>query len=380
MAFTDKWASALLYGGDGKNADFYWEGSIPGFGLKVYPSNRKMWVLKYRFNGRQRLKSLGQFPILKAHDAFEKAIAQKRALNEDRDPIDEDKKAVLFSDFCEIYIERHSKIHNRSWQRNKRRAELHLSCWSGRKLKSITRQDVSELHSKIGTDRPAEANLVRRQLSKMFELAKIWGYLPETFGNPARGIGEFPSIKRDRFLRREEMPAVMASLEKESIYVRNGIKLYMLTAFRHEELLNLQWPDVDLEQGFCIVRETKNGKPLYSPLSPQAIKLLKELPKKENNPWLFPGTRSGKRRYDLNKAWERVRERAGLTDVWLHDLRRTNGAWLALAGYSLPMIGKILNHSTQHVTAVYAQIQLQDTRQAVEHIGNVFEQSWGQSG
>ena len=67
------------------------------------------------------------------------------------------------------------------------------------------------------------------------------------------------------------------------------------------------------------------------------------------------------------KAWHRIRKSADVSDVRIHDLRRTLGSWLAASGYSLPLIGRALNHSNVSTTAIYARLDLDPVRQALEH-------------
>jgi integrase len=69
---------------------------------------------------------------------------------------------------------------------------------------------------------------------------------------------------------------------------------------------------------------------------------------------------------NVAKPWRRIRQQAGLNDVRIHDLRRTLGSWLVAAGASLPLIGKALNHSNASTTQIYARLQLDPVRAALE--------------
>lgn len=66
------------------------------------------------------------------------------------------------------------------------------------------------------------------------------------------------------------------------------------------------------------------------------------------------------------KVWQRVRERAGVPDVRIHDLRRTLGSSLSGQGYNLQLIGKALNHSSVSTTQVYARLDITPLREALE--------------
>ncbi len=97
------------------------------------------------------------------------------------------------------------------------------------------------------------------------------------------------------------------------------------------------------------------------------MRLFSALPSRFQSEWVFPSDkRSNQPLVNANKAWSRIRNRAGLADVRIHDLRRTNGSWLAAQGASLPLIGRVLNHSNPTTTAIYARLDLEPIREALE--------------
>ena len=87
------------------------------------------------------------------------------------------------------------------------------------------------------------------------------------------------------------------------------------------------------------------------------------------NPYILPGKLAGSHLVNISKPWGRVRTAAGVADVRLHDLRRTVGSWLAQAGNSLHLIGRVLNHTNQSTTAVYARFGEDSVRTALEQHG-----------
>ncbi len=117
--------------------------------------------------------------------------------------------------------------------------------------------------------------------------------------------------------------------------------------------------------------DTKNGKPHYLPLSIAAIDILKQLQHIDGNPYVIVGKNTGCHLVNIDKPWQRIRKKAGLEDVRLHDLRRTVGSWLAQSGNSLHLIGKVLNHSNQSTTAVYARFGQDSARDALEQHGQM---------
>ncbi|HZT34326.1 MAG TPA: tyrosine-type recombinase/integrase, partial [Nitrososphaera sp.] len=117
---------------------------------------------------------------------------------------------------------------------------------------------------------------------------------------------------------------------------------------------------------------TKAGRPHLLPLPKPLITMFMHLPRFDGNEHVFPSCRKkGGHLVGLQKAWERIRDRAekkykGVQEIRLHDLRRTTGSWMVMSGRSLPMIGQILDHSQQRTTQIYAQFALDPVREALD--------------
>ena len=167
------------------------------------------------------------------------------------------------------------------------------------------------------------------------------------------------------------MPRLAAAIDAEpSPYVRAAFWLYLLTGMRRQELLKARWADIDFHEGTWRLPETKSGRVHHLPLSARATAILQALPREDRNPYVLPGTRAGQPLVNIDKAWRRIRTRAGVSDVRIHDLRRTAGSQLAQDGASLHLIGRILNHRATSTTAVYAHFQQQHERVALDRHGD----------
>jgi integrase len=146
--------------------------------------------------------------------------------------------------------------------------------------------------------------------------------------------------------------------------------LCLWTGQRQGNVRSMTWAELDLSAETWTIpgAKFKNGKPLTVHLSAPAMTILrarKEAAAKGVE-WVFPQADNAKR-YVTNpvKAWRRVCRAAELPDVRIHDLRRTLGSWQAATGANLSAIGKSLGHRTQATTAVYARLDLDPVKAAV---------------
>ena len=374
MKLTKRLIDSVTYAGGEGRRDVRWDSLLPGFGLRIYPNGKKAFVLSYRANGRKRLMTLGTYGVLTLDQARAAARQHLASVIGGDDPLEKRKlaaKAETVKDLCLAYMERHAKPHKKSWKTDQGRIDRYiLPAWGNHKANNIRSADVSALHGKIGQQHPYEANRVVELISKMFSLARRWGFVADNAANPAADIDQFREHKRDRWVKPEELPRLMAAIDAESNrYARAALWLYLLTGVRKSELLHARWEDIDVDQRELRLPDTKAGRIHHVPLSEAALSVLRKLPKVDDNPYVLPGHVKGQHLVNISKPWLRVRKAAGIEDVRLHDLRRTVGSWLAQAGNSLHLIGKVLNHTSPATTAIYARFGQDQVRQALEDHG-----------
>lgn len=379
MKLTKVCVDKMVYEKQDRKCDIRWDDTMPGFGIRIYPPAsdggvRKAYVLSYRAFGRKRLITLGYHGVLTLDQA--RAMAREKLVDVDRgeDPLITRQKinrGKTIKELCSTYIERHAKPHKKSWRKDESHINRFiLPAWGTHKVVNILQNDVIAIHNKIGSTRPYEANRVLTLLSKMFSLAQQWGFVPGDAKNPAAGIRHYKEHKRDRWVTPEELPRLVQAInEEENIYAAKGIWLYLLTGLRKNELLQAKYEDIDWERKELRIGETKSGKTHYVPLSEPAIEAIKRLPRQVGNPYLLPGKKIRSHLVNISKPWLRIRKKADMEDVRLHDLRRTVGSWLAQSGNSLHLIGRILNHSSQATTAVYARFGQDHVREALDAHG-----------
>ena len=154
---------------------------------------------------------------------------------------------------------------------------------------------------------------------------------------------------------------------------RFGIRLLMLTGCRLSEIQKLRWEHVDLDAGELRLPDTKTGGRAV-PLAPSAVRLLTSLPRDEDNPWVIAGRKPGSYLTDLQHPWRRIRGRAGLDDVRIHDLRHSFASRALALGEGLTMIGKLLGHTQVQTTARYAHLARDTVKASAARIGDSIDQ------
>lgn len=342
-----------------------WDQLVPGLGIK---RNKRgsVWVLKYRFAGRQVWTTLGDIEMLTREEA--RALARVRkwaAKNGEAPPPKRRSSSLRVVDFCKIYLERHAKPQKKSWHKDQSRIRLYIAPLLGHlRLTDVDKRLIATIHQDIGSTKPYAANRVLEQLQTMFNLAAEWGYMPENLKNPAAGIRAFPETKRTRWLTSEEMSRLAAVLGSLPGGYSTYFWLLLLTGCRRSEMATLRWSHVDLEAGFIHFPKTKSGKPHTLPLSSAAMALLCALPAR--NAYVFPGRKKDDHWKRPDKVWQKIRRAANIPDVRLHDLRHTAASWLVQQKHSLETVRALLNHSTLHTTQRYTHLGNEHLREALE--------------
>jgi integrase len=239
------------------------------------------------------------------------------------------------------------------------------------RVTEVTRADVAKFHHDL-RHIPYQANRCLEVVSKMFNLAELWGFRPDG-SNPRKHIRKYPEVKRERFLSAAELRRIgeiLREMETEGIELPSAIlavRLLILTGCRLNEIMTLKWEYVDFREGQLQLRDSKTGSKIVH-LGQPAIDLLTNTPRLNSNLWTIIGTLPGKRLSDLQSFWRRLRARAGLKDARIHDLRHTFVSTAVAAGQGLPMIGKLLGHTQVQTTARYAHLATEPVKDAANDV------------
>ena len=375
------------------------DGLLPGLYLVVQPSGAKSFAVRYRYAGAPRKLTIGPHPAIDLAAARASGAKALRAAAEGRDPASEKqaakgdaKKAAieegrgkrdLFENVARDFIERHAIKSTRetSWRETARILGLRpdaegklveiggdvIPAWKGRKVQDITKRGVIALLDSV-QDRgsPIMANRVLAAVRKLFNwcLARdVIQISPCTLVEPPA-----PERSRERILTDAELKRLWAATETETSPFGSLVKMLVLTGQRLNEVAGMRWDEVGFDAKTWTLpgERVKNGNKHEVPLSDLAIEILKARPRiKTTKGFVFTTTRDA-----AVSGFSRAKDRldaaimgeGNAIEHWtFHDLRRTMASGMARIGIQLPVIEKILNHTSgtfRGVVGVYQRPQL----------------------
>lgn len=362
--FTKKAITNLPLPTNGRTT--YHDRTKRGLKLLVRPSGTKTFFLYRKIQGKPERIMIGRFPELTIEQARKEVDKLNAKIAEGINP-NEEKRAIrneiTLGELFNQYLEQHAKIYKKSWQEDQSQFRRYLSDWGAKKLSAITKKQIQKLHADVGTNNGHyAANRLLALLHIMFNKAIEWGW---EYPHPAHGIKKFKEKSRDRFIQSDELPRFFEAISEEpNETARDYILISLLTGARRSNVLAMRWEQINFDLAIWTIPETKTGESHKVPLVDEAIAILK---KRRNNlnPWVFPSNSKSGHLNDPKKAWNRILERSGIKDLRIHDLRRSLASWQAATGANLSIIGKTLAHKNVSTTAIYARLNIDPVREAM---------------
>jgi hypothetical protein len=336
-----------------------------GLGVRLTIAGAKSYVLRYRVHGRQRLATFGDTRIHSLDAVRKKARLWLGQADNGVDPqvAQEHLKQIgTLNDAWERYLsERIIHRSKRSQGELRQLWELHLEKpFGSTPVIDLTQAQVEAWHKALtSSSGPYAAN-------HNWQIKRHRHTLPPGFVNPCFGVETNPKIARRVILRPAELPQLARAIERYPDPVsRAFFWLALYTGARKSELLDLTWDRVSFKAREVRFANTKNGLPHSVPLSPDAIRVLKALPRYESNPYVLPARYGEGQRVNVSKAWRSIRAAAGLPHLRIHDLRRSVGSWLGAEGRTADMVGALLNHKSDITSRVYVQLADLDVKRSL---------------
>jgi integrase len=380
VKITDSFVSNHLQCPEGKGRIEYCDSDRSGFYVEVRATSpgQGTYYLRYKDAcNKTAHRKLGRTTEISVSEARKRAKLQKADILRGADPRAEERarKAVInYTDFFDEHYLPFVKPRKRSWNRDEELFRLRIrEVFGNKRLNEITRQQIQTFHASVKAEGLAAASadhhlkLIRHSLN----LAVEWGMLEK---NPAEGIKQFnEDNKVEHYLNDEQLGRLVSVLNANNPPMVCQVALFLLsTGARLSEALQAKWSQINRQSRVWLIPATnsksKRVRPI--PLNDSAIDVLDRLGTEGKFENLFINLQTKEPLTAVNKVWGRLRVKAGLPHLRLHDLRHQYASFLVNAGHTIYEVQKILGHSDTKVTERYAHLSL-NTLQAAANSASV---------
>lgn len=354
----------------------YFDTELDGFSCRV-GSKSKTYYVKKRVNGRLVRVTLGKHGVLTPDQARKQAIDALSKMNQGIDIAKEKAKArdrgMKVCEVLDSYFIARTNLKPRTEETYRNLFRLYLSDWLKQPIAEITKDMVARRHLKIGQDagKPAADNAMRT-------FRAIYNYANEIMDdslpvNPTKRLSKtrqwYKVGRKETLIQEADLPKWHEAVSQiENPTIRDYLLLLLLTGARRTETASIPWKDVDMNGRMFFFLKTKNGKPLYLPMSDAIYDLFQRRADHRENDFVFPGHGKTGHLVEPRKQMEKVTEATGITFT-VHDMRRTyTSAIDGIVGYY--ELKRLLNHSakTDDVTAGYVIKEIDKLRPLMQKV------------
>lgn len=335
-----------------------------GLYIIISPKGMRKWQLSFRWQGELKWMDLGKYPFVSIDEARRKVRENLHLLDKGINPLtkhDPINPNLTVEKLSDEYLSKWAKPRKKTWREDERLLNVEvLKHWKDRAATEITRREVVLLLERI-YDRgaPIASNNVLRLIRKMYNFGIERGLLEKS---PVIGIRQLAENRtRDRVLTDDEIRDFWFGLDISDMddMMKRGLKLILVTGQRPGEVASMHRSEIDGCWWTLPGKKVKNGKTHRVYLSDLALRLIGEV----RTEYVIESPKKGQPINTTSLAHS-LRRRGmvnmNIEDFRPHDLRRTAATGIARLGFSNEVIGRVLNHTVQGVTAIYNRYRYDD--------------------
>jgi integrase len=365
---------------------FIWDDELTGFGLRVFTSGRRSYLVQYRAKGRTRRFTIGAHGVWTPETARNQARILLGRIAQGDNPAEErqlDRQAITVKELCERYLEdaksglilgkkRRPKKESTIYT-DEGRIKRHIIPLLGtRRVKDISSADVTRFMRDIASGKTKTNQKTGKHgraivrggigtgtrtvglLGAILTYARENGII-ET--NPAHGVRKAADQKRTRRLSEDEYRLLgkilrEASADEQFATAADMAKTIALTGCRRGEIINLIWPEVDADNSCLRLQDSKEGASVR-PIGLPVIDLLAaRRPEPAAGP-VFPGTVEGKPLVGFPKHWLKILRGTPLAGITPHILRHSFASIANDLGFTESTVAALLGHAQGTITSRY---------------------------
>ena len=325
------------------------------------------WYIDYYINGRRKREKIGpsKTQALIVLQKRKVQVAEGKFLDIEKHP------KIGFEEMAKLYIDTYSRPNKKSFWRDEISLRHLASFFRTKYLDEVTSLDVEKYKAqRLQKMSPATVNRELACLKHMFNKAIEWGKVKE---NPVSKVKLFREDNtRTRYLEKEEVKALLDGCAE---HLRPIVITALNTGMRKSEILNLKRSDVDLINGKIYIRNSKSGKPRDVDINQWLADTLIEIPRHPRSPYLFCD-KDGRKYKNVRRSFETAKRKAGIENLWFHDLRHNLASHLAMAGVGSETLQEILGHRDYRMTRRYIHLSPAHKKGALELFCRLMDTIW----
>ena len=353
----------------------YCDSELPGLYVEVRPKSQGhgTYYLRYKDGtGKTCHQKIGRTTDIDLTEARKKAKTLKAEIELGANPRAEvraQKEVLTFSDFFENHYLPYVKPRKRSWVRDEQLYRIRIKdVFGAKRLNQISRQQIQSFHTALLAEglSPASCDHHIKLIKHSLNLAIDWSLLAEK--NPASGVPLFNrDNKVEHYLDEDQLRKLLSVLRTDDNRAVCRIALFLLsTGARLNEALSATWSQIDRKTRVWRIpaQNSKSKRIRAVPINDAALEVLSQQATEGKFDHIFINEETGKPYTTIMKVWTRLRKKAELPHLRIHDLRHQYASFLVNSGRTLYEVQSILGHSDAKVTQRYAHLSTKALQEA----------------